>query len=452
MLTELEKAVFQYIEEHREGMIDYLRRLVSVDTQTPPGLNYDRICDIMADRFSGLGCETSVHEAPQKYLDLSGADFLGLEGPRSNVVAVRRGNGGGPTLHISAHIDCAAIQEEGWSVDPLGGEITGESPHGRSLYDVGGGYIWGRGVADDKGECAAMTLALEAIHELGVRLEGDLILTGNCDEEIGGVAGLGFLIKEGIVKADMGIQLDGGLGGINLAAQGRIRFLLRTQGVSWHGQMPILGVNAIEKMSKLNVALNDYWRNVLLKRSVPVEGIDLGETLKRAGVDSLTAMLNIGTVRGGVQGATVPDLCEEEILRGMVPGETFEEVKNEFRAVLDGVKATDSDLEYELEVVNFREGYVVPANDPYALSCGEIVKEAVERALPFTGTLGSTDMNYQVVDGGMPCVNFGVGGSYSQGHKQDENASIDEIVECSKAVALLFMRKLGASRGGEGPR
>ncbi|HUS79165.1 MAG TPA: M20/M25/M40 family metallo-hydrolase, partial [Patescibacteria group bacterium] len=216
MLTELEKAVFQYIEEHREGMIDYLRRLVSVDTQTPPGLNYDRICDIMADRFSGLGCETSVHEAPQKYLDLSGADFLGLEGPRSNVVAVRRGNGGGPTLHISAHIDCAAIQEEGWSVDPLGGEITGESPHGRSLYDVGGGYIWGRGVADDKGECAAMTLALEAIHELGVRLEGDLILTGNCDEEIGGVAGLGFLIKEGIVKADMGIQLDGGLGGINL--------------------------------------------------------------------------------------------------------------------------------------------------------------------------------------------------------------------------------------------
>ena len=86
MLTELEKAVFQYIEEHREGMIDYLRRLVSVDTQTPPGLNYDRICNIMADRFSELGCETSVHEAPQKYLDLSGADFLGLEGPRSNVV------------------------------------------------------------------------------------------------------------------------------------------------------------------------------------------------------------------------------------------------------------------------------------------------------------------------------------------------------------------------------
>jgi succinyl-diaminopimelate desuccinylase len=445
MLSELEKTVFQYIEEHRDDMIRYLRKLLSVDTQVPPGLNYDEICDIMADKFTELGCETRVHEAPQKYLDLSGADFLGLEGPRSNVVALYEGVGGGPTLHISAHIDCAAIQKEGWTVDPLGGEITEESPYGRSPYDVGGGYIWGRGVADDKGEVAAMTLALEAINRVGVKLEGDLILTGNCDEEIGGVAGLGFLINEGIVKADMGVQLDGGLGGINLAAQGRTRFLLRTKGVSWHGQTPILGVNAIEKMSKLNVALNDYWRNVLLKRRVPVEGIDLGESLRNAGVDTLTAMLNIGTIKGGVQGATVPDLCEEEILRGMVPGETFEDVHRDFKAVLDGVKATDGDLDYELEVINVREGYVVQASDPYAVSCREIVEEAIGRKLPFTGTLGSTDMNYQVVDGGMPCVNFGVGGAYSRGHKQDENASIDEIVECSKAVALLYMRKLQAA-------
>jgi len=68
--------------------------------------------------------------------------------------------------------------------------------------------------------------------------------------------------------------------------------------------------------------------------------------------------------------------------------------------------------------------------------------DALGKELPFTGTLGSTDMNYQVADGGMPCINFGVGGPYSNGHKQDENASIDEIIQCCKAVALLCMRKL----------
>jgi len=443
MLSDIERSVFEYIESQRDEMIHYLRKLVSIDTQVPPGLNYDLICDVMADKFSSMDCATSLHEATEKYLKLSGASTLGLEGTRSNVVAVYKGREGDTTLHISAHTDCAAIQEEGWTVDPLGGKVTETSPYGESIWDKGGGYIWGRGVADDKGEITAMTLALEAIHELDVRLKGDLILTGNCDEEIGGVAGLGYLMQEGIVKADMGIQLDGGLIGINLAAQGRTRFLIKTKGRSWHGQMPILGVNAIEKMSKLNVALNDYWRNVLLKRQVDVKGIDLGESLRNVGVDKLTAMLNIGTIKGGIQGATVPDICEEEVLRGMVPGETYEEVHREFKAVLDGVKATDQDLHYELDVVNFREGYVVQVDDPYALSCRDIVKEAVGRELPFRGTLGSTDMNYQVNDGKMPCVNFGVGGPYSNGHKQDENASIDEIIECSKAVALIYMRKLG---------
>ena len=443
MLSDIEREVCAYIDEHREGMIAYLQRLIRIDTQVPPGKNYDRMAAIMGDRFSELGCDVAVHEADDAYMARSGAEFLGLEGPRSNVVARYPGTEGRPVLHISAHLDCAAIQQEGWTVDPLGGEVTADTPYDRSVYDNGGGYIWGRGAADDKGEIAAMTLALEAIFRLGVRLKGDLILTGNCDEEIGGVAGLGYLIREGIVTADMGIQLDGGLLGIGLAAQGRTRFLLKTKGVSYHGQLPILGINAIEKMSKLNGALNDYWRNVLLKRQVPVPGIDLGEALREKGIDRMTAMLNIGTIRGGVQGATVPDRCEAEILRGMVPGETFEQVVKEFTAVLDGVRATDSELDYELDVINFREGYVVPANSPYALETRDIIAEVLGAALPFTGTLASTDMNYQVVDGKMPCVNFGVGGPYSFGHKQDENASIDEIIQCSKAVAVIWMRKLG---------
>jgi len=441
-MDEQEESIFGYIEEHRGDMIRFLQELVAIDTQTPPGLNYDVICDVLSDKFSSLGCEVSIHEATEEYLKLSGADLIGLKGPRSNVVARYRGRTGKPVLHISAHIDTAAIQKEGWTVDPLGGKVTEGTPYKKSPSDRGGGYIWGRGVADDKGELVSMILALEAIHELGIKLEGDLVLTGNCDEEIGGVAGLGYLMQEGIVEADYGIQWDGGLSGIGLAAQGRTRFLVRTLGRSFHGQVPILGINAIEKMSKINVALNDYWRNVLLKRQREAPGIDLGSALKERGIDRLTAMLNIGTIRGGVQGATVPDRCEEEVLRGMIPGETFEEVQREFVSVIEKVKAADADLEYEVEVINSREGYVVSPEDPWALNARSIVSEVTGRTLPFTGTLASTDMNYQVNEGGMPCFNLGVGGAYSRGHKQDENASIDEIIDCAKIAALLYTRTL----------
>jgi succinyl-diaminopimelate desuccinylase len=439
------ERVFSYIESHREEMVQFLRKLVRIDTQVPPGGNYDLICEVLAEKLRSLGCEAQIHNAPEKYLKLQGAEIMGLKGPRSNVVARYRGNKGKPVLHASAHIDTAAIQAEGWTMDPLGGEATQDNRYGKSAYDRGGGYIWGRGTNDDKGEMVSLVFALQAIKDLNIQLEGDLIITGNCDEEIGGITGLGFLIQEGIVKADFGLQWDGGLTGIGLAAQGRTRFLVRTIGKSYHGQVPILGINAIEKMSKINVALTEYWRNVLLKRQKAIPGIDLPETLQEAGVRNLTAMLNIGTIHGGVQGATVPDLCEEEILRGMIPGETFEGVKKEIEAVIEGVKATDADLEYELEVINVREGYVMSPQDPYVLEGRQIIKEVLGVELPFTGTLASTDMNFQVVDGGMPCFNLGVGGAYGNTHKQDESVSIDELADLTKITALLYLRKLGIS-------
>jgi acetylornithine deacetylase/succinyl-diaminopimelate desuccinylase-like protein len=442
-MNDLKGKIFPYIESRREEMVQFLRTLVRIDTQVPPGLNYDTICEVLAEKLHSLGCEVRVYNATEKYLKLQGARIMGLKGPRSNVVARYPGKKGKPVLHASAHIDTAAIQAEGWTVDPLGGEVTKDNRHGKSAYDRGGGYIWGRGVNDDKGEMVSLLFALQALKDLNIQLEGDLIITGNCDEEIGGITGLGFLVQEGIVKADFGLQWDGSLTGIGLAAQGRTRFLIRTLGKSYHGQVPILGVNAIEKMSKINVALTDYWRNILLKRQKAIPGIDLPEPVQEVGVRNLTAMLNIGTIRGGIQGATVPDLCEEEVLRGMIPGETFEGVKKEIEAVIEGVKATDADLKYELEVINVREGYVMSPQDPYVLEGRRIIKEVIGVDLPFTGTLASTDMNFQVNDGRMPCFNLGVGGPYGNTHKQDESVSIDELVDLTKITALLYVRKLG---------
>ena len=212
-----EIEVFNEIEAGRDRTVKLLQKIIKIDTQVPPGHDYDKVCEILEERYNVLGYATSLHEANEKYMKLSGAKHIGLDGPRTNLVARLNGTGGGPTLHISSHTDTAAIQNQGWNIDPLAGEITKTSKYGKSAYDKGGGYIWGRGVGDDKGETAALLLALEAVKEAGVKLKGNLIITANCDEEIGGVAGLVYLIKEGIVKADLGIQLDGSMTGIGLS-------------------------------------------------------------------------------------------------------------------------------------------------------------------------------------------------------------------------------------------
>jgi succinyl-diaminopimelate desuccinylase len=441
-MSSTQDELFKVLNGNREVLVSTLRDLLKIDTHVPPGLNYDVFCEALADKLAPLGLESSIHEATEKYLTLSGAEHLKLEGPRSNLVSRLKGKEGSPTLHVSAHSDTAPIQGDGWTHDPLSGDVTDASPYGRSEYDSGGGYIWGRGVCDDKGPLAAAILAIQAIEEVGVKLKGDLVFTANYDEEIGGVAGLGYLIREGIIKADYGLQLDGDLKSINLAAQGRTRFLIRTFGKAYHGQVPILGVNAIEKMSKINVALTSYWRNVLLRRRAETPGIEHPAEVRGAGVNQLTAMLNIGTIKGGIQGAMVPDLCEEEVLRYMTLVEDPEEVHKELVGVIEGVKATDSDLRYEVEVINSRGGYVVPVGDPYVQEARRIIREVTGRDLPFSANLGSIDMNYQVVDGDMPCVNIGVGDTYTNYHKRDENVSIDELMELSKVIALFIFNKL----------
>lgn len=437
------EEIFTYLEEHRQDAIDYLRQLIGIDTHVPPGLNYDKICRVIADRFDRYGCETEVLDATPEYLEATGAKFMGLEGPRSNVVAKYHGSEGKTTLHLSAHIDTAPYDPEGWTVDILSGEYSETNKYGNSPLDNGGGYIWGRGSCDDKGMLVAMTYALEAIHELGIELKGNIILTGNCDEEIGGVAGLGFLIKEGYVKADYGIQLDGEVYKMGLAGQGRTRYMLRTFGKSYHGQIPVLGINAIEKMSKINVALTDYWRNVLLKKQMAVPGLELPDGLDEVGIDKLTAMLNIGTIKGGLQGATVPDYCEEQILRGMIPGETVEDVTNELIAVIEGVKATDPDIEYELEIINSREGYSVDPEHEFVQRSRKIMTDVLGKEPIFSGNIASTDMNYQVNDGGQPCFTLGTGYEHSRYHQKDESIAVDDIIACAKVLTMIIIDTIG---------
>ena len=74
--------VLEYIEEHREEMIRFLRRLERIDTPNSPGLNYDVICDVIVDKLVDLDCEVFIHEAPERYMEFSGAKFMGLEGLR----------------------------------------------------------------------------------------------------------------------------------------------------------------------------------------------------------------------------------------------------------------------------------------------------------------------------------------------------------------------------------
>ncbi len=103
---------------------------------------------------------------------------------RSSVVGVRRGKGGGRSLHLSGHVDVVPVDPDApWSHDPWSGEIAD-------------GRIWGRGAGDMKGGLAAYLVAAEAVAEVCGDARGDLLFSSVIEEECGG-NGLWAVLRAG---------------------------------------------------------------------------------------------------------------------------------------------------------------------------------------------------------------------------------------------------------------
>ena len=75
------------------------------------------------------------------------------------------------------------FEREHWSVDPLGGEVSG-------------GYIWGRGTLDMKGMGIMELITFLLHHRHKLPLRRDLTFIAVADEEAGSVYGGEFLARE----------------------------------------------------------------------------------------------------------------------------------------------------------------------------------------------------------------------------------------------------------------
>jgi acetylornithine deacetylase/succinyl-diaminopimelate desuccinylase-like protein len=119
-----------------------------------------------------------------------------------NVIAVRKGTGGGPTIVFAAHLD---------TVHPLDTDVT--------VTRKADGTLHAPGVFDNSASVANLLQALRAMRDAGVQTRGDLILLFTAQEELG-LKGMSHWLDEHPKTADMLIALDGGLGAVNYGALG----------------------------------------------------------------------------------------------------------------------------------------------------------------------------------------------------------------------------------------
>lgn len=144
---------------------------------------------------------------------------------------------------LMAHQDVVPIApntERDWQADPFAGTVRG-------------GFVWGRGAWDDKGNLVSMMEAVEMLAREGFRPRRTVYLAFGHDEETGGERGaaqiaallksrgvkLDFVIDEGLLITEGVLKgLDAPLALVGVAEKGYVNLSLTTHATPGHASMP----------------------------------------------------------------------------------------------------------------------------------------------------------------------------------------------------------------------
>ncbi len=345
------------------------------------------------------------------------AGIMGLEtrrlpvsGRSYNLLVSHRRDAAAPWLLFESHLDTVSV--EGMTVDPFAGAIEDSR-------------LYGRGACDTKGTGAAMLWALKQCVE-EESAAGNIAILFTVDEEITktGVRTftrdhlpmLGWRPQGAIVGEPTRLQLI-------VAHNGVVRWRISTRGVAAHSSNPSEGRSAISAMVRVIDALESSYIPDLAARH-PLTG---------------PARCSVNMIAGGVQINIIPEHCEIQIDRRVVPGEKPEEVIPAVQTLLDELCGRETGLEVTQQEPDMLDHPLDPAGgEEFASRVGAVLEDQGLSGRPLGvgyGTDGST-----LCIAGIPVVVLGPG-DIAQAHTRDEWIELDELQRGVELYAML-MRSL----------
>jgi succinyl-diaminopimelate desuccinylase len=378
-----------------DEVLRYARALIAAPSENPGGTEEEAV-EVAKGILAAIGADSRVVRS---------------EEGRPSLVA-RVGSGDRPRLAWNGHLDTVPAGDlSQWSVDPFGGEVVG-------------GRLVGRGACDMKGPIASALGAVAAIHRAGLELAGTLDLHLVADEEHAGIHGTKVLLEEGLVDQDAAVVGEPTEMEIALAERGGAWVVAVARGKGAHGSTPHLGVNAIVSMSRFVLRLPE----VLPDRTHPLTG---------------PPTVNVALVAGGSAPNVVPDRCEVDIDRRIVPGEDDREaVLEPFRRLVTQIAAEDPDVDIDIGLRDWVEAAETTGDSAIASRSRDAIAAETGSAPPFTGFTGITDARYYINDAKIPTVILGPG-TLKVAHMPDESIGLDELATGARAYARLFVDFLG---------
>jgi tripeptide aminopeptidase len=301
-----------------------------------------------------------------------------------NVVALRKGSGGGPKLVVSAHLD---------TVFPEGTDVTVKEKDG---------VILAPGIGDDSRGLAALLSLIHAMNANQIATVGDVLFVGTVgEEELGNLRGVKALFRDH-VDIDGFISIDGlGITRIVNQATGSHRYEMIFRGPGGHSFQEFGLPSAIHAMGRAIAKIAEL------------------QTPKEP-----KTTFTVGTVVGGTSVNAIA--AEARMAVDMRSDSTEELLKLEARLldlVRDAVREENArwnsdKIAVEIKLIGDRPAGIVAMDSPIVQATQRAVA-VVTRAPRVTFAGSSTDSNW-AMSRGIPAVTIGGGGEGGNWHSRNE--------------------------------
>ena len=318
-----------------------------------------------------------------------------------NLIATRKGTGGGPVTVFDAHMD------------------TVFQPGLKIKATIRDGRVYAPGIGDDTRNIEALLATIRALDTAKIKTKGDLIFLFTTDEEAG-MTGAKSYTKENKGKVDYYVALDGGYEGFTYAGIGinwyRHHFIgpgghTRSRTPPYSASLPL--ARAITRIYDLKVPSNP------------------------------SSNLNIGMLGGSeVPNAKAADAWFTVDLRS-TDNAVIADLDKKIAAILDE-EAKRAGMTVKTDIISTSPAAILPGNRE-----SKLVKmaEAVHRAMGFDPPISNTGSNNSsaALLQGITSISTGAG-PCSDSHALTENCEIDPLYKGVKKIMLLAISLAGLEK------
>lgn len=371
--------------------LQVLSNLISFATDANKKSQYKECAEYIASECNKIGLEAKVLDAVKESKD-------GLNRPS---VVAKLEKGGERTIVLLTHFDVVPAGK-GWTKNPFSLTIEGNK-------------IYGRGVADDKGNIA---VALGALKDIKDKTKYNIIFISVCDEEVGGELGAGYVEKNLKEKIDEVLVLDAGNEFVGIGASGVVFGEIKVFGDQGHAGYPFMYRNAVEDLIKLGYNLQQF----SIIRSQKLSKLDASPL---SPVSKVFGRFTITMLGGGEKENVIPSEAYLRFDMRLIPEEDVETAINELRAY---ILTTCTKLGIKADISWIRGGgnYYSDPEHPSVKKFAELASKVYGKSLKVGAEFGGNDGRY-FANRNVPIISFGLAGRDSGFHGPDEHISFDDV-------------------------